>query len=75
METIAVLVDWPFTRRARGHPQSLPPLRPLDNMTKTQARLILIALVHDGMDTGKLTAKAKQEIRDAVDVVLALVKA
>ena len=44
-------------------------------MTKIQARLILVALVHDGMDVGKLTAKAKQEIRDAVDVVLALVKA
>jgi len=71
-----MLVDWPFARRARGHPEPLPPLWPLEYlMTKIQARLILVALVHDGMDVGKLTAKAKQEIRDAVDVVLALVKA
>ena len=70
-----MLVDWPFARRARGYPEPLPPLQSMDNMTRAQARLILVALVHDGMDVGKLTAKAKQEIRDAVDVVLALVKA
>ena len=39
-------------------------------MTKEQAKLILIALFHDGIDVEKLTKKAKREMREAVDAVL-----
>jgi len=44
-------------------------------MTKEQARIILCALVHDGLDVGKLTKTAKSEIREAVDAVLDAVDA
>jgi hypothetical protein len=40
-------------------------------MTEEQARIIFAALVHDGMDVGKLTETAKQQIREAFLVVLA----
>ena len=40
-------------------------------MTEEQARTILIALVHDGMDVRKLTETAKREIREAFTAVLA----
>lgn len=41
-------------------------------MSQEQARTILAALVHDGMDANKLSEKAKQEIRAAFEIVLAL---
>ncbi len=42
-------------------------------MSKAQARIILAGLLHDGLDAVRLSAKAKQELRDAVDLVLELV--
>lgn len=41
-------------------------------MTNDQARIILAALVHDGIDVRQLTDKARQEIRRAFEVVLEL---
>lgn len=41
-------------------------------MTRKQAKTILDALVADGMEVERLTPQGRQEIRDAVDVVLAL---
>lgn len=39
-------------------------------ITEDQARTILIALVHDGMDVRKLTETAKRQIREAFTAVL-----
>lgn len=40
-------------------------------MSKQDARAILSALAADGLDYSSLTPKGRQEIRDAIDVVLA----
>jgi len=38
-----------------------------------QVRILLYALVHDGIDPEKLSEKAREEIRAALDVILELV--
>ena len=42
------------------------------SMAKEDARVIICALVHDGIDARALTPKAREEIRSAFDVVLRL---
>jgi hypothetical protein len=39
-------------------------------MTRDQARLALIALVHDGIDVARLSEQAKREIRAAFTAIL-----
>lgn len=41
-------------------------------MSRADARTILAALVHDGIDPARLTPQARDEIRAAFDVVLRL---
>lgn len=41
-------------------------------MSRTDARTILRALVHDGIKPNDLSERAKEEIRAALDVVLRL---
>lgn len=43
-------------------------------MTNAQAKILLCALVHDGMDHRKLSEKARQEIIAAFDLILAMTK-
>lgn len=44
----------------------------MPKLTPSQFRTIARALVHDGIDARNLSQKAKQEIRDAFDVLLEL---
>ena len=41
-------------------------------MSKAQARIIFAALFHDGIDVDRLSAKAKAELRAAIDTLLEL---
>ena len=40
-------------------------------MTRKQIKTITCALFHDGIEVGKLPEKAKNELREAVDLLLA----
>jgi len=40
-------------------------------MTKAQARTIACGLLHDGLDARNLSEKAKQELRAAIEALLA----
>ena len=44
-----------------------------DAIGKKDARTLLCALVSDGIDVSKLTPLGRQELRDAIDVLLRLV--
>ena len=39
-------------------------------MTREAARVLFSAIVHDGIDPSRLSQKAKEEIRAAIDVIL-----
>jgi hypothetical protein len=41
-------------------------------ITRAQARVLLFALVPDGVDPTKLTPKGRAELRAAVDLILEL---
>jgi hypothetical protein len=41
-------------------------------MSREDARIIACGLLHDGIDADKLTPKARQEIRTALERLLAL---
>ena len=41
-------------------------------MSRKQVRTILEGIVHDGIDVSILSIKARQEMRDAIDVLLRL---
>jgi hypothetical protein len=41
-------------------------------MEKADARVILNGLVPDGFDASRLTARGRQEVRDALDKILEL---
>lgn len=42
----------------------------MNTMSRNDARIILAALVHSGIDPDRLTEKAREEIRAAFEVVL-----
>jgi len=44
-------------------------------MSNEQARILLCALVHDGINPEKLSDKARQEIRKAFELILKMVAA
>lgn len=41
-------------------------------MTRNDARIIFCGLIPDGSDLGRLTARGRQEVRDALDKILEL---
>lgn len=51
-----------------------PTPRLVTALTKETARVIACGLLADGLDVSKLTPLGRQEIKDALDALLAMVK-
>lgn len=41
-------------------------------MSRETARILVSGLIHDGLNADKLTPKARQEIRAAIELILSL---